>query len=100
MCSSDLYLRLPIFEGLVQGYSDALGTLLTARERGLLASAGKLVTFEVGIRFLSDYLQGDVYFKTRSAQQNLARARNQFKLVRSMQEQEPEMSAVVSRICG
>ena len=97
---SRVYLRLPIFEGLVQGYSDALGTLLTARERGLLASAGKLVTFEVGIRFLSDYLQGDVYFKTRSAQQNLARARNQFKLVRSMQEQEPEMSAVVSRICG
>ncbi len=66
----------------------------------MLASAGKLVAFEVGIRFLSDYLQGDVYFKTQSARQNLVRARNQFKLVRSMQEQEPEMSAVVRRICG
>lgn len=97
---NQVHLRLPIFEGLVQGYSDALRTLLTKRERGLLATAGKLVAFEVGIRFLGDYLQGDVYFKTRSSQHNLDRARNQFKLVRSMQEQEPEMNAIVSRICG
>lgn len=95
-----VYLRLPIFEGLVQGYSDALLSLLTEGERDLLALAGKLVAFEVGIRFLSDYLQGDVYFKTRYSQHNLDRARNQFKLVRSMQEQESEMNAIVRHICG
>lgn len=97
---SQVYLRLPVFEGLVQGYSDALMSVLTERERGLLALAGKLVTFEVGIRFLSDYLEGDAYFKTRYSQHNLERARNQFKLVRNMQEQEPEMNAIVRRICG
>lgn len=95
---SQVYLRLPIFEGLVQGYGDALLSLLTEEERDLLALAGKLVAFEVGIRFLTDYLQGDIYFKTRYSQHNLDRARNQFKLVRSMQEQEPDMRAIVRRI--
>ena len=95
---SQVYLRLSVFEGLVQGYSDALKSLLTELERDLLASAGKLVAFEVGIRFLTDYLEGDVYFKTQRAQHNLDRTRNQFKLVRSMQEKEPEMNAIVRRI--
>jgi hypothetical protein len=95
-----VYVRLPIFEGLVQGYSDALLSLLTGEERDLLALAGKLVAFEVGIRFLTDYLQGDIYFKTRYSQHNLDRARNQFRLVRSMQKQESEMKAIIKRICG
>ncbi|NIO42177.1 MAG: phosphotransferase, partial [Burkholderiales bacterium] len=95
-----VYLRLPIFEGLVQGYSDASISLLTDGEREFLALAGKVVAFEVGIRFLTDYLHGDVYFKTRYPQHNLDRARNQFTLVRSMQEQESEMNAIVRRIWG
>ncbi len=95
---SQVCVRLPIFEALVQGYSDALMSLLTEQERDLLALAGKLVAFEVGIRFLSDYLQGDVYFKTRYPKHNLERARNQFKLVRSMQEREPELNAIVRRV--
>ena len=54
------------------------------------------MTFVVGVRFLTDYLSGDTYFKVHHPGHNLDRARNQFKRVRSMEKQEGEMEAIVA----
>lgn len=91
-------LRLEIFEALAAGYLAAAGPVLNDAERAHLAFAGKLITFEIGLRFLTDFLEGDVYFKTRRPHHNLDRCRNQFALVRSIEAQEAEMEAVVARL--
>lgn len=90
-------MRLPFFEALVEGYLSSAGAFLNDIERAHLAFAGRLITFEIGIRFLTDFLSGDVYFKTRHPHHNLDRARNQFALVRRMEERQAEMDAVVER---
>ncbi|MDR1817191.1 MAG: aminoglycoside phosphotransferase family protein [Puniceicoccales bacterium] len=75
------------FEALATGYLDALGGTLNAREKDLLAFSGKLLTFECGMRFLTDHLDGDHYFKISRPGHNLERARNQFAMVRSIESQ-------------
>ncbi len=89
--------RLPIFEALVQGYLAAARDFLNEAEIAHLAFSGRLITFEIGLRFLTDYLEGDIYFKTKRPGQNLDRARNQFALVRSMEARQAEMEAIVRR---
>jgi hypothetical protein len=89
--------RLSVFEALVDGYLETAGDFLNKAELAHLAFAGQLMTFEVGIRFLTDYLEGDVYFKSQRALQNLDRARVQFALVRSLQAQHSAMEAIVRR---
>ncbi len=89
--------RLSIFEALVEGYLGAARPFLNQAEIEHLVFSGRLITFEVGIRFLTDYLEGDVYFKTKRPGHNLDRARNQFQLVRSMEEQAQAMEDIVRR---
>ncbi|MDE0820061.1 MAG: mucin desulfatase, partial [Opitutales bacterium] len=60
-----------------------------------LTFSARLITMEIGLRFLTDYLEGDIYFKIHRQGHNLDRARNQFQLVRSMESQIDEMDAVV-----
>lgn len=62
-----------------------------------LTISGLLITLETGIRFLTDYLEGDVYFKTKKERHNLHRARTQLRLVESMEEQMPEMEECVRK---
>ena len=90
--------RLEIFEALVDGYLEETNEVLTEAEFAHLVLAGRLMTYEVGIRFLTDFLQGDIYFKTKRAGQNLDRARNQFTLLRRMEEQSSTMEAIVRRV--
>jgi len=92
---SKVTMQLPMFEALLKGYLTTAGGFLTARERELLPFAGKLITFEIGLRFLTDWLDGDVYFKIKHPQQNLDRLRTQFKLVESIEAQLPAMQALV-----
>jgi Ser/Thr protein kinase RdoA (MazF antagonist) len=89
--------RRPIFEALVEGYLAAAAAFLNRSEIEHLALSGRLITFEIGMRFLTDFLQGDVYFKTKRPAHNLDRARNQFALVRSMEAQQDEMEAIVRK---
>jgi aminoglycoside phosphotransferase (APT) family kinase protein len=84
-----------LFRALVEGYLSSARDLLTPAEIEHLPFSGKLMTFEVGLRFLADYLSGDVYFKTHRKGQNLDRCRAQFKLVRSIEEQEAAMMRMV-----
>jgi len=86
-------LSLPMFEAFVKGYlSEAK---LGQRERELLPMGAKLMTLECGMRFLADYLNGDKYFKVHREGHNLDRARTQFKLVRSMEENWDAMMEIV-----
>ena len=71
--------------------------MLTQAEKERLATAGQVITLVIGIRFLTDYLMGDRYFKTHRPGQNLDRCRMQFRLVASMEEQEEEMRRIVER---
>lgn len=89
--------QLPMFEALVRGYLSTAGVFLTPREKALLPFAGKLITFETGLRFLTDWLEGDRYFKTHRDGHNLDRARTQFALVASIEMQMPAMQALVEQ---
>ena len=62
--------------------------------------SGELITFEIGIRFLTDYLQGDTYFKTHREGHNLDRCRTQFTLVQRLMDHEAEMKKIVADVVG
>ncbi len=95
---SRVTMQFPMFEALVRGYLETAGAFLTSAERKLLAFSGKLITFEIGIRFLTDYLSGDTYFKVHREGHNLDRCRTQFRLVESIERQEEEMNRLVESI--
>jgi Ser/Thr protein kinase RdoA (MazF antagonist) len=82
---SRVALDLDRFEQLVAGYLAAVQEFITPLEVDCLAFSAKLMTLECGIRFLTDYLNGDVYFRTDRPGQNLDRCRTQFKLVGEME---------------
>ena len=84
-----------VSKAYTEGFLGTAGAALTETEIKTLPVGAKLMTLEVGMRFLADYLNGDVYFKTAYPQHNLDRARNQFHLVKEMEEQWDEMMAVV-----
>ncbi len=84
-----------LFEALAEGYLSETADLLAEAERQLLVMAGPLITFTIGLRFLTDYLEGDIYFKTKYPDHNLDRARTQFRLLRSMEEQHRQMRTVI-----
>ena len=89
---------LNMFEALVRGYLAEAGRFLTSAEKRHLVFAGKLITFEQLIRFITDYLAGDVYYKTSRDGHNLDRSRTQMKLVQSIVEREEVMTELVERV--
>lgn len=89
---------LDLFAALAQGYFAEAGELLTAEERAMMVVAGKLITFETGIRFLTDFLNGDTYFKVHREGHNLDRCRTQFRLVESIEQQMAPMERIVARL--
>lgn len=95
---SRVKMQFPMFEALVRGYLATASEFLTPAEKKFLAFSGKLITFEIGIRFLTDYLAGDVYFKVHREGHNLDRCRTQFKLVESIEQQEDAMNRLVEGI--
>ncbi len=95
---SKVSLDLELFESYTRGFLKGCGGSLTEAEVRMLPMGAKMMTLECGMRFLADYLQGDVYFKTHRAGQNLDRCRTQLKLVKDMEEKWDQMSAVVDRV--
>ena len=95
---SKVKMQFPMFEALVRGYLQSAADFLTAGERAHLVVAGKIITFEIGIRFLTDFLEGDTYFKIHRENHNLDRCRTQFKLVESIEQRESEMTRLVESI--
>lgn len=95
---SKVSLSLEYFRAYVDGYLETAGESLTETEIDLLPFAAKLLTFECGMRFLGDYINGDVYFKIEYPEHNLVRARTQFKLVEDMERKYDEMVEIVNEI--
>jgi hypothetical protein len=95
--TSKITMRMEMFEALVRGYLKSANSFLTDKERENLAFSGKLLTLECGSRFLTDYLNGDVYFKIHREGHNLDRTRSQMALVESIESQLPEMEKMVAK---
>jgi Ser/Thr protein kinase RdoA (MazF antagonist) len=91
-------LRLDLFEALLKGYLESAGTALTRSERELLGFAGRLITLEQAVRFLTDHLAGDRYYRIERPGHNLIRARAQLALVRSLREQADALDACIARV--
>lgn len=92
---SKVHFDLDLFQAYTEGFLSAAGEALTPLELQTLPDGARLMTFEVGIRFLADYLNGDVYFRTAYPEHNLVRARNQFKLVAEMEEKREGMDRII-----
>ena len=88
--------RLDMFKALADGFLSGAGDVLNAEERALMPDSGIALTTEVAVRFLTDYLRGDVYFNIRYPEHNLVRARAQLALAQRMVEALPKMRALVA----
>lgn len=86
---------LELYESFAKGFIEETKDSLTTLEIEYLPFGAKLMTFECGMRFLMDHINGDVYFKIQRENHNLDRARNQFKLVKDMEEQMDKMKEIV-----
>ena len=84
-----------VFGAIVEGYLESAGDMLDSDEVGHLAIAPQVITYELGLRFLADYLDGDLYFKVKRSGHNLDRARAQFKLLSSMEDHLGQMEEIV-----
>ena len=85
---SKVGVRDDLFAALVRGYLSATGSFLTRAERECLVGAAKVIVFTIGLRFLTDHLEGDVYFRIHREGHNLDRARTQLALLRSLEGRE------------
>jgi hypothetical protein len=88
---SHVAMDFELFEAVLRGYLEGAGSFLTAGERESLIAGAKVIIFEQGIRFLSDHLAGDAYYKVGRPDQNLDRCRTQFKLLESIEQQQVAM---------
>ena len=95
---STVEVRIPLFEALADGYLRAAGDTLTVQERRHFVFAGRIITLEQAVRFLTDFLSGDQYYRTTRPGQNLDRARTQLRLFESLTEHESELEAIVTRL--
>lgn len=97
---SKVHFSMELFRAYTRGYLGAAGDSLTATEIAYLPFSAKLMTLECGMRFLTDYLEGDGYFRISYPEHNLVRCRTQFALVAEMEAQMPQMQAETAAIAA
>ncbi|MDP4711320.1 MAG: aminoglycoside phosphotransferase family protein [Saprospiraceae bacterium] len=95
---SKISIRADIFEALVAGYHEGTQGILTPTEKDMVVDAGKMLLFTQAIRFLTDYLNGDVYYKTDYPEQNLVRTKNQWKLLSLLVQGEKDWRSLVRKV--
>ena len=95
---SKVEMDINLFETYANGFIKGCGGLLTKDEIMLLPEGAKMMTIECGMRFLTDYLEGDTYFKTKYDTHNLDRCRTQFKLVADMESKWDEMKTIIKNL--
>lgn len=93
-----VHFSLDLFRTYAEGYCGAVRSSLTRREAELLPYSAYLMTVECGMRFLTDYLSGDVYFAVKYARHNLVRARTQLRLAGEIERSLGQMKAIVAEI--
>ncbi len=94
---SKVGIDINLFEHLAHGYLETARDFLIPTEIEYLPFSAKLMTLECGIRFLSDYLEGDIYFKIHRERHNLDRARTQFAMVADIERKSDQMHALINR---
>ncbi len=92
-----VFVKLDMFDAFTKGFVTSLGTSITKAELLALPESARVLTLETGIRFLTDHLQGDTYFRIHREGHNLDRARNQLKLVADLEEKMPQMMKTVEQ---
>lgn len=95
---SKVEMSLDYFKAYAEGFLSEAGAAFNQAEKDNLAFASLLMTLECGMRFLTDYINGDVYFKTHYPEHNLVRAKNQFKLVADMDSKMAQMEEIIKNI--
>ena len=92
-----IHFDLELFEAFTKGFLEEVGDVLTPTEIELLPFSAKLLSYECGMRFLGDHLNGDTYFKIHRENHNLDRARTQFKLVEEIEAKLEDMKKIVKK---
>lgn len=95
---SRISVNLPLFKALARGFIDGALGMIDPAEKERLAASGRVMALELGMRFLSDHLSGDTYFRTQHPGHNLERARNQFRLVEVLEEKNEELNRIIAAI--
>ncbi len=93
----DMDVDLERIEAYTKGYLEVMKDALTEREIQLLPLSAIMMTFECGMRFLTDHLDGDVYFKVHKENHNLIRAKNQYAFVKKLEEKKALIEAIIQR---
>ena len=94
---SKVELDLELFEAFAKGYLEGCNGALLPAEKDMMPTGAWMITLENGARFLADYLNGDVYYKTAYPEHNLVRARTQIKLVQEREAKQDQMPAIVAK---
>lgn len=92
---SKIGVNMAIYKAFVEGYLSTAGKFLTDVERSLIAYGGRLMTYMTAVRFLTDHINGDVYFKIHHEGHNLQRAKSQMYYLKCLEEKAPEMEALL-----
>lgn len=95
---SRIVMDIELFKAYSEGYLSETGNTLNEVEKEYLAFSPRLITYTIAVRFLTDFIDGDNYFKINHKLHNLQRARAQLKLVMSMEEQYEAMKSIISRL--
>ncbi|MEB3292631.1 MAG: phosphotransferase, partial [Synechococcales bacterium] len=93
-----VHFDLGLCQALLQGYLSVARSFLTEADFAYLFDAMRLIAFELGLRFFTDYLAGNVYFKVKYAEHNLMRALVQFQLTASIEAQEATLTRMIREI--
>lgn len=96
--TSKIAIDLDYFKAYAQGFLKEAGESFTQTEKDNLAFSAKLMTLECGMRFLTDYLNGDTYFRTAYPKHNLVRAKDQLALVADMEKHMDEMESIIKSL--
>ena len=94
---SKVVVDMNLYSAICEGYLSEVAGMLTKEELSLLSVAPRVLALILGVRFLTDYLEGDHYFRIHRPRQNLERARTQFEIVRAMESLDGEMAVKASR---
>lgn len=92
-----IFIRIEYFEAIIKGYLQEMGSILSPVEKNLILFSGKYIIYMQAIRFLSDFLNGNIYYPTAYPEQNLDRTRNQFKLLGEFFDKEKILIDIVNK---
>lgn len=92
-----IFIRIEYFEAIIKGYLKEMGSILTATEKDLILFSGKYLIYMQALRFLTDYLNGNIYYPVAYPEQNLVRTVNQFKLLSELFNKEKILQSIVDK---